>query len=220
MNKNKYISIALDGAAGSGKSTTATAICQKFNYIHVDTGLHFRSICFYLIKKNISPNSVLEYLKFNPINLRTQLKGSALFLSIDNYQFKTDQLRNETMNQKVSHYARLPEVRSILLTYQRNLPQIGQKHGFSGIVMDGRDIGSVVLPEANLKFFLHADASVRQTRRNTDGEKDSITKRDILDSTRKIAPLVCPKDAFPIDTGVNSLDDVINIISEQIFKIR
>ena len=68
--------------------------------------------------------------------------------------------------------------------------------------------------------FLHADASVRQTRRNTDGEKDSITKRDILDSTRKIAPLVCPKDAFPIDTGVNSLDDVINIISEQIFKIR
>lgn len=220
MNKNKYISIALDGAAGSGKSTTATAICQKFNYIHVDTGLHFRSICFYLIKKNISPNSVLEYLKFNPINLRTQLKGSAMFLSIDNYQFKTDQLRNETMNQKVSHYARLPEVRSILLTYQRNLPQIGQKHGFSGIVMDGRDIGSVVLPEANLKFFLHADASVRQTRRNTDGEKDSITKRDILDSTRKIAPLVCPKDAFPIDTGVNSLDDVINIISEQIFKIR
>ena len=220
MNKNKYISIALDGAAGSGKSTTATAICQKFNYIHVDTGLHFRSICFYLIKKNISPNSVLEYLKFNPINLRTQLKGSAMFLSIDNYQFKTDQLRNETMNQKVSHYARLPEVRSILLTYQRNLPQIGQKHGFSGIVMDGRDIGSVVLPEANLKFFLHADASVRQTRRNTDGEKDSITKRDILDSTRKIAPLVCPKDAFPIDTGVNSLDDVIHIISEQIFKIR
>lgn len=220
MNKNKYISIALDGAAGSGKSTTATAICKKFNYIHVDTGLHFRSICFYLIKKNISPNSVLEYLKFNPINLRTQLKGSAMFLSIDNYQFKTDQLRNETMNQKVSHYARLPEVRSILLTYQRNLPQIGQKHGFSGIVMDGRDIGSVVLPEANLKFFLHADASVRQTRRNTDGEKDSITKRDILDSTRKIAPLVCPKDAFPIDTGVNSLDDVINIISEQIFKIR
>ena len=220
MNKNKYISIALDGAAGSGKSTTATAICQKFNYIHVDTGLHFRSICFYLIKKNISPNSVLEYLKFNPINLRTQLNGSAMFLSIDNYQFKTDQLRNETMNQKVSHYARLPEVRSILLTYQRNLPQIGQKHGFSGIVMDGRDIGSVVLPEANLKFFLHADASVRQTRRNTDGEKDSITKRDILDSTRKIAPLVCPKDAFPIDTGVNSLDDVINIISEQIFKIR
>ena len=220
MNKNKYISIALDGAAGSGKSTTATAICKKFNYIHVDTGLHFRSICFYLIKKNISPNSVLEYLKFNPINLRTQLKGSAMFLSIDNYQFKTDQLRNETMNQKVSHYARLPEVRSILLTYQRNLPQIGQKHGFSGIVMDGRDIGSVVLPEANLKFFLHADASVRQTRRNTDGEKDSITKRDILDSTRKIAPLVCPKDAFPIDTGVNSLDDVINIISEQILKIR
>tara|TARA_B100002019_G_scaffold57405_1_gene49279 strand:+ start:569 stop:1231 length:663 start_codon:yes stop_codon:yes gene_type:complete len=220
MNKNKYICIALDGAAGSGKSTTATAICHKFNYIHVDTGLHFRSICFYLVKKNISPNSVLEYLKFNPINLRTQLKGSAMFLSIDNYQFKTDQLRNETMNQKVSHYARLPEVRSILLTYQRNLPQIGQKHGFSGIVMDGRDIGSVVLPEANLKFFLHADASVRQTRRNTDGEKDSITKRDILDSTRKIAPLVCPKDAFPIDTGVNSLDDVINIISEQIFKIR
>ena len=220
MPKNKYICIALDGAAGSGKSTTASAICKKFKYIHADTGLHFRSICFYLIKKNITPNLVRDFLKSNPIDLGTQLKGSSMFLSIDNYQFKTDQLRNETMNQKVSHYARLPEVRSILLTYQRNLPQIGQKHGFSGIVMDGRDIGSVVLPEANLKFFLHADASVRQTRRNTDGEKDSITKRDILDSTRKIAPLVCPKDAFPIDTGVNSLDDVINIISEQIFKIR
>ena len=124
------------------------------------------------------------------------------------------------MNQKVSHYARLPEVRAILLTYQRNLPLIGQRHGFSGIVMDGRDIGSVVLPKANLKFFLHADASVRQIRRNTDGEKDSITKRDIIDSTRKIAPLVCPKDAFPIDTGINSLEDVINIISQQIIKVR
>ena len=103
---------------------------------------------------------------------------------MDGEQFSTEQLRNDQMNKMVSYYARLPEIRKLLLSYQRSLPKYGENLGYSGIIMDGRDIGSVVLPDADLKFFLHADLQLRQSRRNSE-LSDSITNRDRLDSTQK-----------------------------------
>ena len=85
--------------------------------------------------------------------------------------------------------------------------------------MDGRDIGSVILPDADIKIFLHADLQVRQSRRLSDGEHDSITARDKIDSTRKIAPLACPDDAISIDTGKLSLDEVVQLISNEISSL-
>jgi cytidylate kinase len=82
--------------------------------------------------------------------------------------------------------------------------------------MDGRDIGSVILPDADVKIFLHADLQVRQNRRLLDGEEDSISARDQIDSTRKIAPLTCPNGALSLDTGKLSLDKVVQLISEKI----
>lgn len=219
MDKNKYITIALDGAAGSGKSTTAKALCTKFKYIHVDTGLHYRSLCLYFLNKNISPDSVINFLQNEEINLCSFIEQNSAFLLLNQERFTVDQLRNEQMNQQVSYYARIPEVRERLLKYQRGLCQYGQQNGFSGIIMDGRDIGSVVLPDADLKFFLHADLHIRQSRRSIDGEMDSISGRDKLDSTRKIAPLACPKHAVSINTGVLSIDEVVNLISTKILDI-
>ena len=219
MKKNKYIIIALDGAAGSGKSTTAQAMCEKYKYIHVDTGLHYRAVSLHLLNINISSEEAPEYLLSSPLILSSKLDGFSVQLFIDGVHYPISELRTERMNREVSYYARLPEVRSLLLDYQRRLPDFGKKLGFSGVIMDGRDIGSVILPDADLKIYLHADLEVRQNRRLSDGERDSISARDQMDSTRKVAPLACPEDAFSIDTSELPLDQVLQLISHRISSL-
>ena len=219
MQKYNYISISLDGAAGSGKSTTAQAICQKYKYIHVDTGLHYRALSLFFLNKNIPPELVPQYLLSDTVNLTSQLDEFSVKLLVEGTYFSKKELRNERMNKEVSYYARIPEVRSLLLKYQRGLVKYGLDQGFSGIIMDGRDIGSVVLPDANLKVFLHAEIDVRQGRRLSDGERDSISKRDNIDSTRKVAPLMCPDGAISINTGILSVDEVVSVISNHISSL-
>ena len=219
MQKYNYISISLDGAAGSGKSTTAQAICQKYKYIHVDTGLHYRALSLFFLNKNILPELVPQYLLLDTVNLTSQLDEFTVKLFVEGTYFSKKELRNERMNKEVSYYARIPEVRSLLLKYQRGLVKYGLDQGFSGIIMDGRDIGSVVLPDANLKVFLHAEIDVRQGRRLSDGERDSISKRDNIDSTRKVAPLMCPDGALSINTGILSVDEVVSVISNHISSL-
>jgi len=219
MTKNKYIIIALDGAAGSGKSTTAQAICKKYKYIHVDTGLHYRAVSLHLLNLNISSEDAPEYLLSSPLILSSKLDGFSVQLFIDGVHYPISELRTERMNREVSYYARLPEVRSLLLDYQRRLPDFGKKLGFSGVIMDGRGIGRVILPDADLKIYLHADLEVRQNRRLSDGERDSISARDQMDSTRKVAPLACPEDAFSIDTSELPLDQVLQLISHRISSL-
>jgi len=219
MQKYNYISISLDGAAGSGKSTTAQAICQKYKYIHVDTGLHYRALSLFFLNKNIPPELVPQYLLSDTVNLTSQLDEFTVKLFVEGTYFSKKELRNERMNKEVSYYARIPEVRSLLLKYQRGLVKYGLDQGFSGIIMDGRDIGSVVLPDANLKVFLHAEIDVRQGRRLSDGERDSISKRDNIDSTRKVAPLMCPDGALSINTGILSVDEVVSVISNHISSL-
>jgi len=219
MQKYNYISISLDGAAGSGKSTTAQAICQKYKYIHVDTGLHYRALSLFFLNKNILPELVPQYLLSDTVNLTSQLDEFTVKLFVEGTYFSKKELRNERMNKEVSYYARIPEVRSLLLKYQRGLVKYGLNQGFSGIIMDGRDIGSVVLPDANLKVFLHAEIDVRQGRRLSDGERDSISKRDNIDSTRKVAPLMCPDGALSINTGILSVDEVVSVISNNISSL-
>jgi len=219
MQKYNYISISLDGAAGSGKSTTAQAICQKYKYIHVDTGLHYRALSLFFLNKNILPELVPQYLLSDTVNLTSQLDEFSVKLLVEGTYFSKKELRNERMNKEVSYYARIPEVRSLLLKYQRGLVKYGLDQGFSGIIMDGRDIGSVVLPDANLKVFLHAEIDVRQGRRLSDGERDSISKRDNIDSTRKVAPLMCPDGALSINTGILSVDEVVSVISNHISSL-
>ena len=219
MQKYNYISISLDGAAGSGKSTTAQAICQKYKYIHVDTGLHYRALSLFFLNKNILPDLVPQYLLSDNVDLTSQLEEFSVKLFVDGIYYSKKQLRNERMNKEVSYYARIPEVRTLLLKYQRGLVKYGFDLGFSGIIMDGRDIGSVVLPDANLKVFLHAEIDVRQGRRLSDGEHDSISKRDNIDSTRKVAPLMCPNGAISINTGILSVNEVVSLISKHISSL-
>ena len=174
---------------------------------------------YFSLNKNILPELVPQYLLSDTVNLTSQLDEFSVKLLVEGTYFSKKELRNERMNKEVSYYARIPEVRSLLLKYQRGLVKYGLDQGFSGIIMDGRDIGSVVLPDANLKVFLHAEIDVRQGRRLSDGERDSISKRDNIDSTRKVAPLMCPDGAISINTGILSVDEVVSVISNHISSL-
>ena len=206
----KFTTIAIDGGAGSGKSTTATNLSTKLNFLHVDTGSHYRSIASVLINESAGFNQIDENL--NKFKLSSSVSGSKSLLLINNNLVPESILRSEEVNNSVSKYASISSVRNLLFEYQRSQVELAKKHNFNGLVMEGRDIGSIILPNADLKLFLHAPDSIRQNRRSGDGEKDQILQRDQMDTSRKVAPLVQSVDSIMINTGELSIEEVFSQI--------
>lgn len=206
----KFTTIAIDGGAGSGKSTTATNLSTKLNFLHVDTGSHYRSIASVLINESVGFNQIDENL--NKFKLSSSVSGSKSLLLINDNLVPESILRSEEVNNSVSKYASISSVRNLLFEYQRSQVELAKKHNFNGLVMEGRDIGSIILPNADLKLFLHAPDSIRQNRRSGDGEKDQILQRDQMDTSRKVAPLVQSVDSIMINTGELSIEEVFSQI--------
>jgi cytidylate kinase len=205
-----FTTIAIDGGAGSGKSTTATKLSANLNFLHVDTGSHYRSIASVLNKQNLSLNQIDENL--NKFKLSSSVSGSKSLLLINDNLVPESILRSEEVNNSVSKYASISSVRNLLFEYQRSQVELAKMHNFNGLVMEGRDIGSIILPNADLKLFLHAPDSIRQNRRSGDGEKDQILQRDQMDTSRKVAPLVQSVDSIMINTGELSIEEVFSQI--------
>lgn len=206
----KFTTIAIDGGAGSGKSTTATNLSTKLNFLHVDTGSHYRSIASVLINESVGFNQIDENL--NKFKLSSSVSGSKSLLLINDNLVAESILRSEEVNNSVSNYASISSVRNLLFEYQRSQVELAKMHNFNGLVMEGRDIGSIILPNADLKLFLHAPDSIRQNRRSGDGEKDQILQRDQMDTSRKVAPLVQSVDSIMINTGELSIEEVFSQI--------
>ena len=206
----KFTTIAIDGGAGSGKSTTATNLSTKLNFLHVDTGSHYRSIASVLINESVGFNQIDENL--NKFKLSSSVSGSKSLLLINDNLVPESILRSEEVNNSVSKYASISSVRNLLFQYQRSQVELAKMHNFNGLVMEGRDIGSIILPNADLKLFLHAPDSIRQNRRSGDGEKDQILQRDQMDTSRKVAPLVQSVDSIMINTGELSIEEVFSQI--------
>ena len=206
----KFTTIAIDGGAGSGKSTTSTNLSTKLNFLHVDTGSHYRSIASVLINESVGVNQIDENL--NKFKLSSSVSGSKSLLLINDNLVPESILRSEEVNKSVSKYASISSVRNLLFEYQRSQVELAKKHNFNGLVMEGRDIGSIILPNADLKLFLHAPDSIRQNRRSGDGEKDQILQRDQMDTSRKVAPLVQSVDSIMINTGELSIEEVFSQI--------
>ena len=206
----KFITIAIDGGAGSGKSTTASNLSRRLNFLHVDTGSHYRSIASVLIDENIAFSQIDENL--NKFKLSSSVSGSKSLLLINDNLVPESILRSEEVNKSVSKYASISSVRNLLFEYQRSQVELAKMHNFNGLVMEGRDIGSIILPNADLKLFLHAPDSIRQNRRSGDGEKDQILQRDQMDTSRKVAPLVQSADSIMINTGELSIEEVFSQI--------
>ena len=202
--------VAVDGGAAVGKSSVSRECSRILNYMHVDTGAHYRTIAYALLRDGANPSDVLSVgQKLKKIKIGTLLESSSAKMTVNGEQVGDDQIRNELINSHVAEFAALPEVRNFLKCYQRSMSDFARNNGFCGMIMEGRDIGSVIFPDANIRIFLDADESTRALRRAKEGIEDSIAKRDKLDKSRKTAPLVCPEGAVYIDTSNMSKSEVV-----------
>jgi cytidylate kinase len=215
MNLKKII-IAIDGYSACGKSTTAKEVARELNYRYIDSGAMYRSVTKYFLDHHVSltnPKEVAKALHDIRITFVINSKGiSETFLNGINVEAS---IRKMKISQHVSLVSSIKEVRQAMVEQQRKL---GKE---KGIVMDGRDIGTVVFPEAELKVFLTANMLVRAFRRqkellerndlvDIDEIVTNLTNRDQIDSTREVSPLIKAADAIPIDTTHVTIDEQVD----------
>ncbi|HKK19282.1 MAG TPA: (d)CMP kinase [Opitutales bacterium] len=201
--------IAVDGGAAVGKSSTSKGLAERLDLMHVDTGAHYRTITFALLATGAAPEDDLQNT-LSALDLKTRLDGRTARLSVDGRVPTEAEIRSPEVNAAVSKFAAVPAVRQALFEYQRNQANVAREEGFKGLIMEGRDIGSVIFPAAKYRFFLEADEATRAARRAKEGQTDSIADRDKMDKARKTAPLICPEGATRVDTGPRTLDEVVD----------
>ena len=221
----KQIQIAIDGPASSGKSTVAKIIAKDFDYTYLDTGAMYRAATYLALKNDLSAekwSEIVALLDTYPVSFGRDKNGEQLVFVGD--VDVTHPIRENEVTNNVSWVSAIPEVREKLVDLQREIATQG------GIVMDGRDIGTVVLPHAELKIFLVASVEERAQRRYkenlekgipTDLEtlKKEISDRDYKDSHRSVSPLKPADDAIHFDTTGVGIIEVVNFIKEKAKKI-
>ena len=217
METSPFLIVAIDGGAASGKSSTARALSARFHLLHVDTGSFYRAVTAVLLRRGIAASDPAGIeAEVASLRLGTRITGSSAGMEINGEVIPDAEIRGAAVNAAVSHVAALPAVRAALLAYQRGQEDVARAGGFRGLVMEGRDIGSVIFPGALFRFFLHADPVERARRRAREGGEDAIALRDRLDSSRKAAPLACPPGAVSVDTTHQGLDEVVALLSRPI----
>ena len=206
--------VAIDGGAASGKSSTSRIIADRLNFLHVDTGSHYRAVSFACLQAGLQPEDSPGLRQFlAQLSLSARIIGRESLIAFRQEDPPRQQdLRSEAVNQNVSQFAALPFVREAVKAYQRDQVTLARNSGFAGIVMDGRDIGTVILPDADLKIFLKADPATRQLRRELEGGADTVSARDRVDSSRATAPLRPASDAVVIDNSNLSIEEVVDLI--------
>lgn len=221
MNQSRpFVLIAVDGGAASGKSSTSRAVAEQFNLLHIDTGSHYRAVTDALLRASVpldQPEAVAHFLA--QVALDTLIHGRSTRICLCGTSPAPEDLRRAAVNDAVSLVASQPAVRQFLFAYQRSQATLAREKNFAGMIMEGRDIGSVIFPDADLRIFLEADPDTRAARRAAEGETDAIAKRDALDSARKAAPLKCPEGAVRIDSSLLSLEQVVARVGELIHAL-
>ncbi|ASN07368.1 (d)CMP kinase [Virgibacillus necropolis] len=220
------IAIAIDGPAAAGKSTVAKLVAKKLTYIYVDTGAMYRALTLKAIKQHVSLESEADLaalLTSTTIELKQSENGQKVYLD---QQDVTVDIRSLEVTNNVSYVAKHASVRKDMVKRQQALTEK------RGVVMDGRDIGTHVIPDAEVKIFLHATVEERAKRRheeniskgfnsNIEELKEEIKQRDLIDTKRESAPLIKAEDAVEIDTTSLSIDDVARqILSEALNVLK
>lgn len=215
----KKIQIAIDGPAGAGKSTIAKIVAEKLAFTYIDTGAMYRAVTYKALQNNIQLDDAqaLEHmLRATKIKLTPSNEGQLVFVDEENV---SQAIRSNEVTSNVSQVAAHANIREILVALQKQLAAQG------GVVMDGRDIGTHVLPQAELKVYMSATVEERARRRQLDNEKRGIPSsfetlmkeialRDKLDSEREASPLVQAEDAVFLDTTALSIDDAAKAIMD------
>lgn len=213
------INIAIDGPAGAGKSTIARLVAETLGFVYVDTGAMYRGVTWNVLKAGVSPSDterVAAIARRMKLELRPGRDGQQVFVDGEDV---TGQIRTPEVNENVSDVAKIREVRELLVAKQKEMTAA------KGVVMDGRDIGTHVLPDAEVKVFLTASPRIRAERRfkemmmshpemTIDQLEQDIARRDRIDEQREVSPLVRAPDAVLLDSTSMTIPDVVETILE------
>jgi cytidylate kinase len=198
--------IAIDGPAASGKSSVAHELARRLGFAYVNSGAMYRAMTWLVLERGIPPNGALaiEHLAENAA-ITCELRDGDSLMRIDGVDPEPF-LRDDRVNENVSLVSSVPRVREILVDHLRRYAETND------LVMEGRDIGSVVFPATPFKFYIDASPEIRLRRREAQGQRDRITARDAADSSRRASPLIIAEDAHVIDSSNLTIDGVVGEI--------
>ena len=220
----KRISVAIDGPAGAGKSSISRRVAQELGYVYMDTGAMYRAVAVYALENGIEPGSRDIVPELDKINISIKYVSGEMRVFLNDNDV-SGRIRENDASMGASAVAAIPEVRERLVAIQRSMSAEG------GIIMDGRDIGTVVLPQAELKIYLTASADERARRRyeeylNNGVECDfeelkrDVIKRDENDMNRAVSPLRRAADAVEVDTTGNTFEQSVEIIKNMVKELE
>jgi cytidylate kinase len=208
--QHRHRVIAIDGPAASGKSSVARELARRLDFVYVNSGAMYRAVTWSVLNHGIDPGDKRQIAQLiGTLALGRQLKDGEFRLLIDDVDL-TEHLHEDRVNGEVPRVSTVPEVRNVLVQRMRDY---ASKHD---LVVEGRDIGSVVFPDSPSKFYIDASPEVRSQRRAAQGHRDEIARRDQADSSRAASPLVVAKDAEVIDTSRLSVDQVVDEIVKRL----
>ena len=196
--------ITIDGPAASGKSSIARLVARELGYTFVGTGNMYRAMTWAVLHRGVDPADAEAVVTALPaISFECPVSDGQTQIRVDGHDLGLDDLNTDAINRAVSLVARVPEVRTRLVADQRSLVALGS------LVMEGRDIGSVVFPDSPFKIYIDASEEVRAARRSAQGLTDNLAERDRLDKQRKSSPLVIPDGAEVIDNSHITLEQAV-----------
>jgi cytidylate kinase len=221
MSKSRSLVVAVDGPSASGKSTVSRRVAEELEFIYVDSGSLYRGLTWKAVHENVDVKDAEAVVRLmNEMDLQFHVSSRVVGFTIDGVD-PGPQIRSEAVRERVSDVAAIPEVRSFIVARLREMGTFGN------IVMEGRDIGSVVFPDSRFKYYLDADPEERARRRHeellrTEGASDvkavmdSLQRRDVKDTTRETAPLQIALGARVINSTDMSIDDVVAHIADDV----
>ena len=214
MKGKDFIIVAIDGGAATGKSSTSKILSDRLKLLYVNSGAHYRALTWAILQEGI-PLDRLETIEgfLNSLKVGMKIVGNEAHITLED-RILREELRSKKVNQTVSHIAAIPGVRKFLLPHQRYYAELARQPPFEGLIMEGRDVGTVIFPEADFRFFLVAAEAERIRRRLVEGQIDIIGKRDRLDAGRKTAPLIESEGAIVVDTTRLTLQEVADKLTD------
>jgi cytidylate kinase len=206
MGLDSHCVIAIDGPAASGKSTVAREVARRLGFVYLNSGAMYRALTWYVLEQGLTGTAADQVAAaIAQARVRSEISGRVSNIIINDTN-PAEHLREAEVNRKVSQVSAIPQVRSVIDGLMR---ESAQHHD---LVVEGRDIGSIVFPSTPFKFYIDASPEVRQKRREAEGQRDEIAARDRADSSRVAAPLVIAEDALVIDSSHLTIDGVVGEI--------
>ena len=213
--------VAIDGTSGSGKTTTARKVSKLLGWLYLDTGATYRAVAYFVLRQGIDPNDEEKVIQIlDELNIEIEKMNNEQ-KTIVNGEDVSNKLRTDEVNKAVTPVSKMKAVRKFLVSIQRKIVDD------NNAIIEGRDIGTVVFPDADLKFYMNADIGIRAKRRGLEDSKENLEevekdlkRRDHHDSTRKESPLKKTEDAILLDTSSLSIDEQVNVVISEIKKLN